>query len=62
MSKSLLRSLKNRKDVVARIIARRQRDKGYDSVKISELKKLRLSLKDQIARIEATYVKQKPSF
>lgn len=53
MSKSFLRRLRKKHDVIDRKIAKKQKSPGQDPEKISELKKLKLSIKDQIARIEA---------
>tara|TARA_R110002033_G_scaffold32379_1_gene69574 strand:+ start:1359 stop:1562 length:204 start_codon:yes stop_codon:yes gene_type:complete len=53
MSKSFLRRLRKKHDVIERKIAKKQKSPDPDSAKISELKKLKLSIKDQIARIEA---------
>lgn len=53
MSKSFLRRLRKKHDAIDRKIARKQKAPSHDPAKISELKKLKLSIKDQIARIEA---------
>lgn len=57
MSKSFLRRLRKKHDVIDRKIARKQKAPRQDPGKISELKKLKLSIKDQIARIEAIAAK-----
>ena len=53
MSKSFLRRLRKKHDVIDRKIAEQQKTANHDPAKMSELKKLKLSIKDQIARIEA---------
>jgi len=57
MSKSFLRRLRKKHNVIDRKIAKTQNAPGQDFAKISELKKLKLSIKDQIARIETASAK-----
>lgn len=53
MSKSFLRRLRKKHDVIDRQIAKKHKSPDPDSAKIRELKKLKLSIENQIARIEA---------
>lgn len=57
MSKSFLRRLRKKHDIIDRKIAKKQKASSHDPAKMSELKKLKLSIKDQIARIEAVSAK-----
>lgn len=61
MSKSFLHRLRKKHDVIDRKIAKKQKVASHDPARMSELKKLKLSIKDQIARIEAVSAKSAAS-
>jgi hypothetical protein len=52
MKKSILLRLKERHKNIARLIAKQERSRNLDSIKVGELKKIRLLIKDRISQLE----------